>query len=85
MQVYRAQHGSTTALEHILSYDGCDVDLQNRLEHDTPLHSAMKNLEDPEHRNHVVESLLEAGANTKYVLDCSRSTGPKIRMLMSLL
>lgn len=64
----RSQFGSTTVLEHLLSFEGCDVDLQNRLEHDTPLHAAIKNLnDDPELRNHVVESLLEAGANTKYV------------------
>jgi len=43
------------------------VDLQNRLERDTPLHAAIKNLDDPELRNYVVENLLEAGANTKYV------------------
>ncbi|KAF8588936.1 hypothetical protein K439DRAFT_1651726 [Ramaria rubella] len=60
-----AQHGSTTVLEHLLSFEGCDVDLQNRLERDTPLHAAVKNLDDPEQRNYVMESLLEAGANTK--------------------
>lgn len=65
MICYRAQHGSISVLEDILSCEGCDVDLQNRLEHDTPLHAAMKNLEDPAHRNYVIESLLDAGANTK--------------------
>lgn len=41
------------------------MDLQNRLEGNTPLHAAVKNLKDPEERNYVVESLLEAGADTK--------------------
>lgn len=64
----RSQYGSTTVLEHLLSYEGCDVDLQNRLERDTPLHAAIKHLNlDPELRNYVVESLLEAGADPKYV------------------
>ena len=65
MGCYRAQHGFISVLENLLTYEGCDVDLQNRLERDTPLHAAMKNLEDPEHRNYVVGSLLDAGANTK--------------------
>lgn len=63
----RSQLGSTTALEHLLSFEGCDVDLQNRLERDTPLHAAIKHLDDPELRNYIVGSLLDAGANTKYV------------------
>ncbi|KAF8532092.1 ankyrin repeat-containing domain protein [Gautieria morchelliformis] len=62
---YASQMGSTAVLEHILSCEGCDVDLQNRLEHDTPLHAAIKNLDDPELRNYIVENLLEAGANTR--------------------
>lgn len=52
-------------LEHILSHDECDVDPVNRLEHATPLHLALQ-LEDPELRKHVVESLLDAGADTRY-------------------
>lgn len=53
-------------LEHILSHDECDVDPVNRLEHATPLHLALQ-LEDPELRKHVVESLLDAGADTRYL------------------
>ena len=56
-------HGSTEVLEHILSQDGCDVDPINRIAKDTPLHSAVR-LEQPELRYHIVESLLEAGADT---------------------
>lgn len=52
-------------LEHILSQDNCDVDPINRLEGATPLHLALK-LEDEEVRHYVVESLLEAGADTMY-------------------
>lgn len=63
-----AQSGSAIVLEHLLAYEGCDVDLQNRLENNTPLHMAVKYLMDPEERNEIVESLLDAGANTKYVL-----------------
>lgn len=53
-------------LEHILSYDNCDVDLQNRLDGDTPLLSVIKSLKlESDIRNTIVESLLEAGADTK--------------------
>ncbi|KAL5494891.1 hypothetical protein ACEPAI_353 [Sanghuangporus weigelae] len=60
---YAVSHGSTTVLEHLLEYDGCDVDPINRLEGATPLHLALK-LEDPELRLHIANSLLEAGADT---------------------
>ncbi|OCH95701.1 ankyrin [Obba rivulosa] len=60
---YAASHGSLTALEHILSQDNCDVDPINRIEKATPLHLAVK-LADPEVRKQVVESLLDAGAET---------------------
>jgi hypothetical protein len=60
------KNGSTDVLDHILSHDNCDVDPINRLEKDTPLHFAMK-LEDQSLRKHIVESLLDAGANMKYV------------------
>ena len=53
-------------LEHILSHDECDVDPINRLEKATPLHLALR-IEDDETRKSVVESLLEAGADTTYV------------------
>ncbi|KAI0803221.1 ankyrin repeat-containing domain protein [Irpex lacteus] len=62
---YAASLGNTDVLEHILSQDNCDVDPINRLEGATPLHLALK-LEDKELRHHVVESLLEAGADTTY-------------------
>ncbi|KAJ6601103.1 ankyrin repeat-containing domain protein [Mycena vulgaris] len=57
-------HGSTDVLEHILSHDECDVDPINRTEKATPLHLAVR-LEDLELRKHIVESLLEAGADTR--------------------
>lgn len=49
-------------LEHILSHEGCDVDPINRIERATPLHLAVV-IEDPELREEIVESLLEAGAD----------------------
>jgi len=59
-------HGSTEVLEHILSHENCDVDPVNRIDKATPLHLAVQ-LEDPELRKYIVESLLEAGADTTYV------------------
>jgi hypothetical protein len=58
-----ASHGSTEVLEHILSHENCDVDPVNYIEKATPLHLAVK-LSDPDLRVHLVQSLLEAGANT---------------------
>ncbi|TFK70068.1 ankyrin [Pluteus cervinus] len=57
------QNGSMTVLEHILSHDECDVDPQNFLG-DTPLHLAIR-LKEEEMRRFIVESLLDAGADTK--------------------
>ncbi|KAF9011349.1 ankyrin repeat-containing domain protein [Cyathus striatus] len=56
-------NGSIVVLEHILSCEGCDVDPINRIDKATPLHLAIK-LEDEELRHHIVESLLDAGADT---------------------
>ncbi|KIY65728.1 ankyrin [Cylindrobasidium torrendii FP15055 ss-10] len=56
--------GSTDVLEHILSHDECDVDPINRVEKATPLHLAVQ-VQHPQLRRHLVESLLEAGADTK--------------------
>lgn len=35
-------YASTTVLEHILCHEQCDVDLQNKLQRDTPLHLAVR-------------------------------------------
>lgn len=50
-------------MEHILEHEDCDVDPINRLERATPLHLAIR-VEDLEVRREVVDSLLEAGADT---------------------
>ncbi|KAJ7726364.1 ankyrin repeat-containing domain protein [Mycena metata] len=57
-------HGSTDVLEHILSHEECDVDPINRIQKATPLHLAVV-IEDLELRKHIVESLLDAGADTR--------------------
>ncbi|KAH9897668.1 ankyrin [Cubamyces lactineus] len=61
---YAASYGYLEILEHLLEYDGCDVDPQNRIEKATPLHLALR-IEDAELRKAVVASLLEAGADTR--------------------
>jgi len=83
-----AAHGSTTNLEHILSHEYCDVDPQNSLEKATPLHLALK-IDEPELRFHIVDSLLEAGANTSIknkqgytVLALLGDRDPKLRELV---
>jgi hypothetical protein len=42
MFYYSIIYASTTVLDHILEHDQCDVDLQNKLQRDTPLHLAVK-------------------------------------------
>lgn len=59
-----AARPSPYVLERILSYPDCDVDPTNRLEGSTPLHLAAR-IKDAEARFHIVESLLEAGADTR--------------------
>jgi hypothetical protein len=44
-----------TSLDHILETDGCDVDLQTRLDKSTPLHLAVQ-VQDPELRAYLGES-----------------------------
>ncbi|KAA1467859.1 ankyrin [Dentipellis sp. KUC8613] len=61
---YAASHGSTDILESLLTHEECDVDPINRLEGATPLHLAIR-LEDKDTRKYVVESLLDAGADTR--------------------
>ncbi|KAJ4000186.1 hypothetical protein F5050DRAFT_1804408 [Lentinula boryana] len=61
---HSVQNGSTDVLEHILSHEACDVDPINRINRATPLHLACQ-LKDDGMRAHMVESLLEAGADTK--------------------
>ncbi|KAH6911144.1 hypothetical protein BKA70DRAFT_1370862 [Coprinopsis sp. MPI-PUGE-AT-0042] len=51
-------------LEHILSHEECDVDPQNRTDNATPLHLAVQ-IEHADLRKHIVESLLDAGADTR--------------------
>lgn len=59
-------NSSTDVLEHILSHDNCDVDPVNRIDGQTPLHLAVKE-SDPEMRAWLVETLLDAGADTTFV------------------
>ncbi|KAI0652586.1 ankyrin [Trametes meyenii] len=61
---YAASNGYLDILEHLLEYDGCDVDPQNRIEKATPLHLALQ-IEDANLRKAVFESLLDAGADTR--------------------
>jgi len=58
------QNGSTYVLEHILCHAECDVDPINRIDRATPLHLACR-LEHDEMRFLMVDSLLEAGADTE--------------------
>ena len=66
---------STDVLEHILSHEDCDVDPVNRIDKATPLHIAVQ-IEEPDLRLYICESLLEAGADTSCVLLLHRRPHP---------
>ena len=71
----RALKGSLDVLNELLEQEGCDVDYTNRLEGATPLHLAVK-FEEPELRAYIVDSLLDAGANTSFVFILTWSLFP---------
>jgi hypothetical protein len=78
----RALSGSLDCLNELLEYDGCDVDYTNQLEGLTPLHLAVK-IAEPALRALIVDSLLDAGADTRLrvTLACALVTS----MLMTVL
>ncbi|KAF8481742.1 ankyrin repeat-containing domain protein [Russula ochroleuca] len=61
---YAASVGSVEVLNELLEYEDCDVDYTNHLEGATPLHLAVK-IKGPELRAFIVDSLLDAGADTR--------------------
>ncbi|KAE8224523.1 hypothetical protein CF319_g2588 [Tilletia indica] len=84
---YAAASGSTSVLPALLEEE-VDVDLQNKLEGNTPLHEALR-IEDEEERAWVVNQLLEAGADPRIpnkegdkpadVVSASKPAGQKLR------
>jgi len=60
---YAALKGYLDILNELLEHEGCDVDYVNYLEGATPLHLAVK-IPEPELRALIVDSLLDAGADT---------------------
>jgi ankyrin repeat protein len=73
----RALHGSPEVLNELLEHEGCDVDYTNHLEGATPLHLAVK-IEHPGLRAYIVDSLLDAGANTRFGFTLSWTLLPSI-------
>lgn len=63
LTVSRVKHESVGILEDILSHDECDVDPANSMTGKTPLHYAIES--ESEYRTSIIDSLLEAGADTR--------------------
>jgi len=79
-----ASCGSLDVLNELLEYEeGCDVDLTN-IEHETPLHLAVKYGE-AELRALMVDSLLDAGAETRLGFIVTPSLSLSILMVPSVL
>lgn len=62
----RAKAGAIGCLEILVNLDDIELDVQNRLEGDTPLHKAVQyQTEDVEMATAMVELLLAAGADPR--------------------
>jgi ankyrin repeat protein len=66
LRILRASEGSLDVLNELLEHEDCDVDYIN-IEGATPLHLAVK-IKEPELRALIVDSLLDAGADTRSAL-----------------
>ncbi|CAG8441365.1 11211_t:CDS:2 [Acaulospora morrowiae] len=62
---YAAQYGSLTAVELLLGQSGINVDAQNRLERDTPLHKAVQYKDDPAVAYEIVKLLIDEGSDPR--------------------
>jgi ankyrin repeat protein len=60
---YAAQFGSLTAVELLLTQPNINVNLQNKLELDTPLHKAVQYKDDPSVTLEIVKLLINHGAD----------------------
>lgn len=58
--------GNYEVLDILLDQHGVEVDPQNRLDGDTPLHLAVRySIEEPEHGAFIVEELIDAGCDPR--------------------
>ena len=67
-----SMRGSLDCLDVLLDQEGVEVDPRNRMEGDTPLHSAAKLSLEPgaeDEAKEIIELLLEAGADPRYPCD----------------
>lgn len=61
------------ALDHLLDQEGLEVDPINRMEKETPLHKAVRYaIGEKEHGLDIVEILIDAGADPRFVYPSSR-------------
>lgn len=61
------------ALDHLLDQEGLEVDPINRMEKETPLHKAVQYAnKEKEHGLEIVEMLIDAGADPRFVYPSSR-------------
>jgi ankyrin repeat protein len=79
----RASVGSVEVLNELLEYEDCDVDYTNHLEGATPLHLAVK-IKGPELRAFIVDSLLDAGADTRFGFTLTWSLLPSVLRLIPI-
>ncbi|CAG8770853.1 35132_t:CDS:2, partial [Racocetra persica] len=62
---YAAQRGSLAAVDLLLQQEDINIDAQNRLELETPLHMAVKYTDDPSVAFEIVQLLVNNGADPR--------------------
>lgn len=61
----RAKYGALNCMEILVNLDGIKVNVQNKMQKETPLHKAVQYQDDPDLALSMVDLLLEAGADPK--------------------
>lgn len=61
----RAKYGALNCMEILVNLDDINVNIQNKMQKETPLHKAVQYRDDPDLALSMVDLLLEAGADLK--------------------
>ncbi|KAL1935694.1 hypothetical protein VTP01DRAFT_4834 [Rhizomucor pusillus] len=62
---YAAKYGALNCMEILVNLDDINVNIQNKMQKETPLHKAVQYRDDPDLALSMVDLLLEAGADPK--------------------
>ncbi|KAL1921924.1 uncharacterized protein VTP21DRAFT_10566 [Calcarisporiella thermophila] len=74
---YACQFGSQACVEILLDQENINLNIQNRLEGDTPLHKAVAFTDDPDVAYEIVQMLIDAGADLN-ILNRNRQSAENV-------